>query len=494
MDKKIKYNNTIVDYSDEIIEKIQTDYEIGYICKDCGSFTPEDNITFVTSNTGYEYPVCEDCISNSESYFFCDDCNYWFDDTVNRYITHDDRTICNDCRYDHYTECRDCEELFDNNDNQVYYCEECDEWYCESCYDDNHQHQQNLLYDYHDFNDWKLHSTSEENPAFYIGHELEIDDGSLTEEVVNTITSTIPAICMHDGSLSDDGIEIISHPLSYNYMLSQENNYRELFDTLSSEYHYKSHNTSTCGLHFHVTRPQNPDIIDRILLFMETYKEEIIRLSRRTTGEIESWCNFLSDRRTNVSEKQLKSLDYIKKNKETSHRYMALNLTNYNTIEFRIFKGTLNYDTFMADFEFVYNLTTLASDLSLPVSELTWTKVTSMGKFLPQYITTHSLETDKSIIDYSLEIITERNKKIETLKEDLYNLYKEVMTTIHKLTTINKKELIDISELSIHTSQLEAIVRDLKYLQKTTEYDDDMIKTVESTIKYINERRNKTCA
>ena len=71
-----------------------------------------------------------------------------------------------------------------------------------------------------------------------------------------------------------------------------------------------------------------------------------------------------------------KSLYYIKKNKETSTRYMALNLTNYYTIEFRIFRGTLNFDTFMASVELVNNIVTLCSNLDIPVEEITWDRLT----------------------------------------------------------------------------------------------------------------------
>ena len=492
--KKIRIDNTlIVDYSEEKIEELNNcnnHYEIGYTCGDCGKFMLEDddNITFVTNNHGNEYPVCDDCINNSELYYYCDDCNTWYDDSVQYYVTEDERIICEHCRYEDYYECDECGAIVHRDD--IYYCDDCDRYYCESCWG-NHYHEENLLYDYHEFSDWRpQHTDTESDPDFYIGHELEIDGGDLCEEVVSEITSKIPAICMHDGSLGYNGIEIISHPLSYNYMLSQEQNYRDLFSQLTQNYDYKSHNTNTCGLHFHVTRPDD-ETVNRIILFMETYKDEIITLSRRNTSEIQSWCNFLSDK-VETSEKQLKSLDYIKKNKETSTRYMALNLTNSNTIEFRIFKGTLKYETFMACFEFVYNLTRLASNKEIPIEELTWTRVTSTGKFLPQYVTEHNLQTDKPIIDYTTELIIERNKQVGETKKELEKLYKLYINKLNALTKIDNRKtltLIDTSLLDNYNTYIGCIVRDLKYLQNNVvDIDEYTFSNIKDRVKHLQER------
>ena len=495
---KIRYlneNNEVMieDYTDQLAQELttnNTEYETGYICSDCGEFISEDSTTFVTNDKGYENPVCEDCISDSATYFYCDDCCTWYDYTVQDYTTEDDRIICEHCRYEDYYECDECGAIVHRED--VYYCDDCDSYFCSSCWDE-HYHEENLLYDYHDFNDWVPKQTEDEpQPQFYIGHELEIDEGNSMSEAVEQITTRLNGICMHDGSLSDAGIEFISHPLSYNYMLSLENEYRSVFTNLVNM-GYRSHDTDTCGLHFHVTRPENSDIIDRIILFMETYKEEIIRLSRRKSSEISSWCNFLSDKRYNTDNKTIKSLDYIKKNKETSDRYMALNLTNSRTIEFRIFKGTLNYETFMADFEFVYNLTTLASDLSIPVEELTWTRVTSMGKFLPQYVNDHELITDKPIIDYTTEILIRKNREKEEIKKDLLILYKKVMKQIHSMTNLDNRKknvkLINITKFEILSDWLTTIVGDRNRLDKCFEYDWDRdIETIKQRIAYIKER------
>ena len=49
-----------------------------------------------------------------------------------------------------------------------------------------------------------------------------------------------------------------------------------------------------------------------------------------------------------------------------SDRYHAVNLTNDNTVEFRLMRGTLNYDSFMATIDFLWttamNANTMTDD------------------------------------------------------------------------------------------------------------------------------------
>lgn len=498
--KKIKNlaTNTLHDYTEEKEKELANDnipYEIGYICEDCGEFYPYEYMTEVnTYNQNTPYMICEDCLPD---YFYCEHCGNWYDDTYENYNTNRGYSVCSQCASDYFYECASCHDLVHRDD--TYYCDECDQDFCESCWDDHH-HDEEVLYDYHCFNNWQLQQLPDENPDFYIGHELEIDNGDDISEAQEIITRHLPCICMHDGSLSYQGLEMISHPLSYKYMLSKENDYRDTFNELTHSLNYKSHNTNTCGLHFHVTRPTNPDIIDRIILFMETYKEEIITFSRRKNHEIASWCNFLSDKRTSVDEKELKSLDYIKKYKETSNRYMALNLTNSRTIEFRIFKGTLKYETFMACFEFVYFLTKLASDLTIPIEELTWEKVTSNGLFLQNYVDEHDIHTNKPIHDYTTEILIEKNREKEEIKTNLQKVYKILVKEIHKLTKLDTRKkitidsMIKITDISNLESMLEAIIRDIKYMNDYNDIEEYTLQNIKDRIKYVNGRIDTICA
>lgn len=471
--------------SHEKIKEILPDYSLN----DYGILMKDNNPV----ETTYEL---NEILSNNGILWFraikCHDCGEWTTEYYYINSRHGDFNVCSECSKDYFY-CYDCEEYYD--DSYETFMIHNGEEVCESCWDD---HEDNLLYDYHEFNDWRLHHLPEEinenKPEFYIGHELEIDDGDDMKEAVNIINN-IDGICMHDGSLSDSGIEFISHPLSYNYMLSKEEDYRKAFDKLANDCDYKSHNTNTCGLHFHVTRPTNSRIIDRIILFMETYKEEIFTLSRRKTEELNRWSRFLSDKRSSTNPKIIKSLDYIVNNKDTCDRYMALNLTNSNTIEFRFFKGTLKYETFMADFEFVNNLVHFASDLDLPIEEMTWEKVVSVGKFLPQYITEKNLHTDKPIVDYSKEMVIEYNKEKSDIRIQVDNLIAEILKTIANKarTKNNTSQKLRQTTNVIYTyneqlSNLQKLVYDLENIDI---FNYNKLNNIKSNLQYIKERLGK---
>lgn len=495
-DNNILLNKGVpLDYNDnpvkEILKENNIRTESAIFCKDCENWTT--NYYTVYTRGGDSFYVCGDC---SQDYFYCEDCGDLFDDTVDTYTTHDERDICEFCRNDYYFECCDCNDIY--HEDHMHYCDDCDRAYCDNCWDDHykeHHEEDSLLYDYHEFTDWRLKKTPEEpTPEFYIGHELEIDDGHDMREAVDIINS-IDGVCMHDGSLNDEGIEFISHPMSYNYMLSQEEKYKKAFEELSNNCGYKSHNTTTCGLHFHVTKPRDSKIIDRIILFMETYKEEIISLSRRKRDELNRWSRFLSDKKQGTNPKVIKSLDYIVNNKDFGDRYMALNLTNYNTIEFRFFKGTLKYETFMADFEFVNNLVHFASDLTIPVEELTWTLVTSVGKFLPNYVNEHNLQSDRPIVDYSKENLVKFNEDKTKVRIEADNLIAEILKAIsNKARTKNntsQKLKVTSNLIYKYNEEIQRLYYIVYELENLDIFNYDKLTDLKSTIKSIKERVGK---
>ena len=329
-------------------------------CEDCEEWHYDDNMVYIED---IQECVCESC-ARSGDYFMCHDCGNWYTTDYANNCHNGDFYVCNRC-IDNYTYVECCDTYIE--DDYARYNEEDDCYYCE-------EHYNSDIYDYHGFSDWQKQRLENEIPPYYIGFELEIENTHRhhdNSELARFVKNNYPVICSRDGSI-DFGFEIVSHPLSYNYIVENKDKLKYMLEELSNK-GCESHNPGTCGLHFHVTHPHNDDIIDRIILIMETYKQELISFSRRNSGQIENWCKFLSDVKYG---EDCKSLYFIKKNKETSNRYMALNLTNYDTIEFRLFRGTLKFDTFMASVELVNNIMTLCSDLSIPVEEITWDRLT----------------------------------------------------------------------------------------------------------------------
>lgn len=387
-------------YCEHCIEEVD---DVSY-CEDCGEHHYSENMFWIEDT---ECMVCEDCF-NKNGYFCCDDCGRCYSEDNCCSVDYGNRQVCERCLCGDYVYINCCDTYIDSD--HAYYDEDEDVYYCGSCY-----HNRREIVDYHGFSDWKKHTLENEEPAFCIGFELEVENtrGSYSNnDLARFAKNNYPVICSRDSSI-EDGFEIVSHPLSYNYIVENKDKLKYMLEELSNR-GCESHNPGTCGLHFHITHPHNDDIIDRIILIMETYKQEIIAFSRRTSSQIENWCKFLSDVKENDD---CKSLYFIKKNKNTLTRYMALNLTNYNTIEFRIFRGTLKFDTFMASVELVNNIVTLCSDLSIPVEEITWDRLTET-QYAHTYCDKRNIRT--TIIPHSNdEKYLEEERKLEKLKKDV---------------------------------------------------------------------------
>lgn len=378
-------------------------------CEDCGEYHYDDNMVYIEDT---QECVCRSCARNGD-YFMCHDCGDWYTTDYANNCYNGDFYVCDRCR-DNYTYVECCDTLIQD----AYYSDEDDCYYCEEHYCEDRD-----IYDYHGFSDWRKHTLENENPPYCIGFELEIENTQRSYDndyLARFAKNNYPVICSRDGSI-DYGFEIVSHPLSYNYIVENQDKLKYMLEELSIR-GCESHNPGTCGLHFHVTHPHNDDIIDRIILIMETYKQELITYSRRTSSQIENWCKFLSDIKEG---EDCKSLYFIKKNKETSTRYMALNLTNYNTIEFRLFRGTLNFDTFMASVELVNNIMTLCSNLEIPIEEITWDRLTET-QFAHTYCDMKNIRSTiipKSNDDYYLE----RERKEKQCRENIVRIIEEEM-------------------------------------------------------------------
>ena len=139
-------------------------------------------------------------------------------------------------------------------------------------------------------------------------------------------------------ALLENGFEIVTHPMSLNYQCCHMP-WETVLSTLK-RMGYTSHNADTCGFHCHISRralgdtfEEQEDTIARILYFMEKHWEELVKFSRRTQKQLERWAARYGYK---DSPKEI-----LKKAKGGYGRYSCLNLSNDNTVEFRIFRGTL---------------------------------------------------------------------------------------------------------------------------------------------------------
>jgi hypothetical protein len=131
--------------------------------------------------------------------------------------------------------------------------------------------------------------------------------------------------------------------------------------------HGKSHQTHTCGLHVHVNRESlggnseaRSDTVANAMIIMNENWADIAKFSRRRESELNDWSANPIDRMDNDSYADNRDdAGKVKKSavksycSNTGNRYQAINVQNRNTIEFRIFKGTLKASTVLASIQFV---------------------------------------------------------------------------------------------------------------------------------------------
>jgi len=192
-----------------------------------------------------------------------------------------------------------------------------------------------------------------ENPL-YMGFELEIDEGGEKDSIASNVCFKLnnKVYCKHDGSLNQ-GFEIVSYPATLNYHVEQKENYKVVFNYLLSK-NYISHDAETCGLHIHVNKNFFGDSelqvdynISKILYVFEKFWDKFVTFSRRTERSLQRWAR---NYRFDISNDLIANLKIAKGQYE---RYFSVNLQNEHTIEFRMFRGTLNINTFMATLQLI---------------------------------------------------------------------------------------------------------------------------------------------
>ena len=335
------------------------------LCDNCGCLVCNDYTIYFDGRI-----YCEECAENELER--CDDCDEFFYGGEG-YTTHDGRRICECCR-DSYSYCSNCDELYPDGD--IYWDDDTDEPYCRWCYEE--RHNKRVIQNY-DFKPLPIfYKMDGETTKLYMGVELEIDKGGEDHENAQELMEIVndwstKAYCKHDGSIYN-GFEIVSHPCTLGYHLNNFRWYELMQKALAMD--YRSHETHTCGLHIHISREGLGDTFDereatigKILYFIENNWDCVLRFTRRTQGNLERWASRYGLEATPEETYQKAKGDY--------NRYRCVNLRNAHTIEFRIYRGTLNYNTFAATLQFTHLLCELCKNLTTEeVEEMRWSDLT----------------------------------------------------------------------------------------------------------------------
>ena len=337
--------------------------------------------------------LCSDCLENYTT--VCDCCGerIWSDEADGDEYTY----LCSYCYRNHYTHCSNCDALLHESD--VYHLDGED--YCRECYDEECD-KYGYIHDY----SYKPEPVFYGDGNRYFGVELEIDGAGKDDDYAGEILDIADRqIYIKSDSSLNDGMEIVSHPMTLNY---HKNFCWENIMHHAVRLGYRSHQTSTCGLHIHVNRDsfsdnreEQDEVISRILYFVEHHWNEMLKFSRRSEYAMNRWAARYGYEHTPKA-----VMDKAKKS--GNGRYAAVNLCNYNTIEFRLFRGTLKYNTFIAAIELVNRICEIALSCNDDeMSKISWS----------EFVSGLNEENDPELIQYLKERNLYINERVEETEE-----------------------------------------------------------------------------
>jgi hypothetical protein len=328
----------------------EDEVEVKYQCTNCNLDLDEDDK--LTTDNGET--VCTDCVKicercesvgqDHDDWCYVDNMQMWCANCTGSYAH-----WCDDC--DNYftgytygaedTSMTFCERCFESSCS---YCEPCDSYYYDGCtYNHDEEDDTRLIHDYSYRPDPIFHSGEDEQTRLYFGIEIETEvrGGNYPErtnaaEYAQLLEDKQLAYLKSDGSL-ECGFEIVTHPMSHHYFMKENDLMWEVISKLKQDYNMISWGTKTCGLHIHISRNgfSGGSHQHRFLQLVYGNKDFYEVLAGRSSSH---WAKFDDVVDQETGKKSFKN----KFDRHGSDRYSAVNTNNRNTLEMRIFRGSLN--------------------------------------------------------------------------------------------------------------------------------------------------------
>ena len=234
---------------------------------------------------------------------------------------------------------------------------------------------------------------------------IQIINGSDSDEE-NLIYST------HDGTVQ---IEFDTMPCSLEFHKNKMN-YRKMFKYLDSV-GYKGHDCDCAGLHIHADRKylgrtkfQQDLVIAKILYIIEKFNDDLCIIARRNNN----YSVFCGDKCTSDT-----AVTLYGKYRNIGKR-AALNLQHSNTIEFRMFRSTLKYETLLLTLELVQDIINFSKNISFEELEnMSWNDLmdTFSDALKRYYISRRNKEFEEKI--NKSDVFKKEKKKLRKKISDL---------------------------------------------------------------------------
>lgn len=320
-------------------------------CDHCGSIAPVSDC--VETEQGAHY-CCRQC-ARAAGCSTCDNCGSWHD-AGNLQDVEGAGELCESC-LDAMVDCGDvyecdvCGELYATD--YLTYDEHREQYLCDNCRPDYSDCINNYSYKpAPQF--WGAQSRHE---APHMGVELEMCYGDDAEHTAYDIVQGCSGhgYCKHDGSLDDEGVEFVTHPADLQAHAGGAF-WRDVCE-VATGHGMRSHDTSCCGLHVHIDlayfgRTEQAQDVARLKLFtlVNRMRQALQVFARRESTRWASFAHKSDVTRYNLDGQTMglfaraQSCRY----ENNCDRYVAVNLCNRNTVELRIFKGTLKPETLHA--------------------------------------------------------------------------------------------------------------------------------------------------
>ena len=300
--------------------------------------------------------TCENCfreLQRERDYNACDYCQNHFHQL--RFSEDRQRDLCNRC-YDQEIECNECGYGYAEGEDH-------------ECYRRSNRN----IYDYSHKPRPRFYGTGK----YWLGFELEVEardpdetDEDDVDKVAGDVTTLLDgrAYCKYDGSL-DLGFEVVTHPHTL------ENYHTEFMwsflDTLRNN-KMVSWNNENCGFHVHisntaftgVTKKQTEMHRIRFAKFIYDNQYQVERIAGRTANDFARF----GDTGMVVPK--------ILLGRQNEGRYEVVNISNRNTIEIRIFKGSLRKERLLSNIEFVHAVCEFTRDMKVVPKDkpLSWSR------------------------------------------------------------------------------------------------------------------------
>jgi hypothetical protein len=346
---------SVCDTDTNIDDLITTEYD-SMVCNDCVQICQRcDSIGSVDDcfqTVDEDYTWCESCTERRA--YFCDSCEE-YNSHGTSYVTDRGEHWCTDC-----------------TDRGAYWCDDCEEYNsdgCDRCSDDDGIR---IIHDYSYRPDAIFHSTNKDERLFF-GIEIEVeakDDLRESAQYAHQLEALDLAYLKHDGSLNN-GFEIVTHPMSHDFFKNEASDFFAVMEGLRSQsgIRVKSWDTSTCGLHIHISRTgfSGGAHMHRFLNLVYSNPDFYSTLAGRSSDQ---WAKFTDiyqrEYKRDANGERIFNLDngYEITSKRTfmhklqpdrnSDRYSAVNTNNRETLEMRIFRGTVNGETIKAQLDLAH--------------------------------------------------------------------------------------------------------------------------------------------